>query len=224
MENQNRLKLLLRLFPYIKNKNRILQLKIDNDSINYISLREIANKISEIIKFHINKFSLNNEDIYITDATAGVGGNTISFGMNYGHVTSIEINELRYNYLINNINIYNLKNIISYNDNSVSLLKYIEKQDVVFIDPPWGGKEYKNYKKLKLNLSSVPIEDICNDLMDKNINLCVPKLILLKLPCNYDIKHLYNKVNSKSIYLHKLKKMNIISIINDNYSVSETSL
>lgn len=224
MENQDRLKLLLRLFPYIKNKNRILQLKIDSDSINYISLREIASKISEIIKFHFAQFNLNYKNIYITDATAGVGGNTISFGMNFGHVTSIEIDELRYNYLINNINVYNLKNIISFNANSISLLKYIEEQDVVFIDPPWGGKEYKNHKKLILKLSSEPIEQLCNDLMDKNITLCPPKLILLKLPCNYDIKYLYNQVKSNFIYLHKLKKMNIISIINYHSSTSDTSL
>lgn len=211
-------KLILRLFPYINNKNRAKQLKIDSESIHYISLREIANKISNIIKHHLLRNKIQSKNVYITDATAGVGGDTISFGMTFGNVNSIEINELRYEYLINNINVYELKNIKTYNDNCLSLLATIKKQTVVFIDPPWGGKTYKMHKKLKLNIDNIEIETICNNLLDPNKTKSVPYLIALKLPTNYDLKYLFNNIKSKMIYLHKLKKMFIIIIVNELFN------
>ena len=214
MENTN-LKTLLRLFPYISDKKRASRLKIDDDSIHFISLREVANKITSIITYHLNKINIDINNISITDATAGVGGNTLSFGMNFKTVNAIELDDTRYEYLINNINIYDLQNINTYNDDCMTILPKLTHQNVVFIDPPWGGKDYKNYKKLKLSLSSTSIEDLCNNLMDPEKNISCPELILLKLPTNYDVEFLFTHVNSNSIYLHELKKMLIIAIINN---------
>jgi len=208
-----KLKTLLRLFPYINDKTRAEQLKIDNDSIHYISLREVAYKISEIIMWHLKKENIDISECIITDATAGVGGDTISFGMNFKQVNAIEIDELRYEYLVNNINVYDLKNITTYHDDCINVIFDILDQDVVFIDPPWGGKSYKEHKSLKLNICNIPIEEFCNNLINGDIKSS-PTLIVLKLPQNYDLKHLYKTVNSDNIYLHKLKKMKIIVIIN----------
>ena len=195
MENNN-LKMLLRLFPYINDKKRAARLKIDEDSIHFISLREVANKITSIILYHLNKLELNLDNICITDATAGVGGNTLSFGMNFKTIDAIELDDTRYEYLVNNINIYNLKNVYTYNDDCRQILPKLSNQNVVFIDPPWGGKDYKNYKKLRLSLSTTSIETLCNNLLDQSKNMSCPELILLKLPTNYDIEFLFNSINS----------------------------
>jgi len=96
-------KKLERLFPYI---NNISKLKIDDDSINYISIRDDANIITIIIQQHLNNFNLSSTNIVITDATAGVGGNTLSFANNFEYVNAIEINKLRCDYLRNNIDTY----------------------------------------------------------------------------------------------------------------------
>ena len=40
---------------------------------------------------------------------------------------------------------------------------YNLKQDVVFIDPPWGGKNYKSKKNLDLFLSNINIIKILNN-------------------------------------------------------------
>ena len=209
-------KTLIRLFPYINNKNNINDLKIDNDSIHYISIREVADIITKIIKKHI--YNVNNIDINnitITDATAGVGGNTISFCKHFKKVNSIEINIQRFEFLVNNINVYNLKNIELYNDNCLNLIGDLH-HDIIFIDPPWGGKYYKNVNKLLLKISSVKLEEIINNLLNKSITKYPPKLIIIKIPKNYDLLYLHNKIKSNDIFLYSLKKMYIVIIENTN--------
>ena len=209
-------KTLIRLFPYINNKNNIHELKIDNESIHYISIREVAEVITDIIIKHlysINNININN--IIITDATAGVGGNTISFCKHFKTVNAIELDNQRFDYLSNNINVYNIKNILLYNDNCLNILGNL-KQDIVFIDPPWGGKYYKNHDKLLLTISNIPLESIINNLLNNSITKHSPKLIVLKIPKNYDLLYFYNNIFSNKIYLHSLKKMFILIIENNN--------
>jgi len=200
------------MFPHIDNRRRATQLKIDHESVHYISLREDAHKISCIIAHHLDALEIDTKEAIISDATAGVGGDALSFGLNFGHVHAIEIDKVRYDYLVNNINVYNLKNITSYHDDCKDIINNIENQDVVFMDPPWGGRSYKKYEKLKLNLGNICIEEYCNIIFDSNKTKCVPKLIVLKLPTNYDIVNLYKNVKCKKIILHELKKMYIVAI------------
>lgn len=211
---EKNLKTVLRLFPYLDDRRRLNKIKIDEDSIHYISLKEVASKITIIIKYQLEKIGIT-ENVHITDATAGVGGNVISFGKEFSIVNAIEIDELRYEYLINNINVYELKNVNTFNDDCRIILPKIKKHDVVFIDPPWGGKDYKNHEKLTLSLSNTPLETLCNNLLDETKNICCPSIIVLKLPTNYDLYYLYDMVNSKTIYLHELKKMLIVVIVNE---------
>ena len=211
--NDIKQKTLVKLFPFINNKNKIEQLKIDDASLHYISIRDVASTITSIIILHLRNIKVDFLDIIITDTTAGVGGNTLSFSNKFKFVNSIEINKKRFDFLKNNINVYDVKNIKLFNDNCLKIINNIE-QDVVFIDPPWGGSDYKFKNKLHLYISKTKIEDICNNLMDKDITKYPPKLIVLKIPKNYDLFYLYNNIKSSKIYLYKLKKMFIIVIIN----------
>lgn len=201
------IKMKTRLFPYINDINLMKELQIDPESIYYISLREDAEKITNII---INSYPFKNnetsKDLVITDATAGVGGNTISFGMHFKYINSIECNYTRFKYLENNIKVYNLKNVNTFNKDCTTILHKLYN-DIVFIDPPWGGKDYKYKTKLKLTLSNKAIEDICLDLLKKTT------LIILKLPLNYDVDFLYNKLKNFNINVHVLNKMIVITII-----------
>lgn len=212
------LKTLLRLFPYIEDKARAAKLKIDLDSIYYISIREHAEKISTIIESYLNKLKIKSEDAVITDATAGVGGNSISFGLKFKKVNSIEIDKQREKYLKNNIDIYNLKNIKTFNGDCTKILDKIEDHQVVYIDPPWGGKFYKKHETLQLKIGTVSLEVLCNCLLNDKIMKKVPEIIVIKLPTNYDLTHLYNVVKSDRIYFHNLKKMYILIIINPKVS------
>ena len=61
------------------------------------------------------------------------------------------------------------------------------------------------------------LEDIILDIYNENIMKKTPKLVVLKLPNNYDLKYLYNKVNNKcKIFLYNLNKMFIIVLESKN--------
>lgn len=221
MKYNKRLKTLLRLFPYIEDKEKATRLKIDEESIHFISIREYAERISDIIKYYLNLMNIDVKSSVITDATAGVGGNTISFGMHFKKVNAIELDEKRTEYLKNNIDIYNLNNIDVYNDDSIKIIPKLDDHDVIYLDPPWGGKNYKDHEFLRLHLSDVSIESLCNDMMDSKWMKKSPALVVYKLPVNYDIKYFYENVNSKLIFYHNLKKMSLIIIINPNFIGAE---
>lgn len=193
------------IFPDNENLHLI---KTDEEGLYSISSKNVSKFICNIIKKYLRTSNYN--DIIITDATAGIGGNTIGFMNNYGHVNSIEINKIRYDYLINNIKLYfdeTRLNVTFHNDDYLNIYKKI-KQDIVFFDPPWGGKDYKNNDNISLFLSGKNIITICNDLKE------YANLIILKVPKNFNIKKFIVEVNYKFLHIHKLNKMDIIVIEN----------
>ena len=194
-----------RLFPNVKEFKKANKELLSDDVGRYsISLPKDAQIITSLIKYHIEKLKLSIDQLTITDATAGIGGNTISFSKKFKKVNSIELNKNRFSFLKNNINFYELKNINLINCDYTCVIDNLI-QDVVFIDPPWGGRSYKKKKNLTLKLSNIGLDMICKKLK----NLC--KLVVLKLPLNYNLDELINPINA-NIYKHKIRKMYIIII------------
>lgn len=210
-----------RLFPNVNELKLHNKLKINRESIMYITIPQVAEQITKIITYHTLKYFTNCAFVTITDATAGVGGNTISFSQKFKHINAIEIDQERFNYLSNNINAYRIDNISLYNDDCLDILPQLNNHHVIFIDPPWGGRNYKNHNKIRLHLNNFKIEDICLDLLDTEKMTCVPNLIIMKLPKNYDIQYIYAKFKRKicNIYFYELNKMIIIIIENGYYSL-----
>ena len=217
MHNKNNNKksiYLRRLFPEPENKRKIKNLKIDSESVHYISIYRQAAQISKILKRILLKFRLDPKNTFITDATAGVGGNVISFAKHFKWVHAIEIDKLRVDYLINNMNVYNLKNFQPINGDCIKELVKIKRQEVVFLDPPWGGRNYKKFKTLRLSVSNMSIESLCEMIFDKNQMRCVPKIVMLKLPLNYDVKHFSMKMKGKYIETIDIGKMFVVTVVN----------
>ena len=98
----------------------------------------------------------------ITDATACVGGNTVSFAKHFKTVQAIELDESRYHQLKHNLDLittayggnYFLGEVRLYHGDCLSLCSQL-KQDVVFVDPPWGGSAYKEQCGTELYLSGM---------------------------------------------------------------------
>lgn len=230
-----------RIFPQIKNYSFYSKIKIDDESFSYITIREIADLISKIISHHLLQFNVNPQKSSIIDYTSGVGGNVLSFSKYFNMVYAVELSSLRAEYLKNNIDVYGYKNIKVINDSSIdfnesSMISI--NPNVIFVDPPWGGSDYKNSEILRLKLGDTLIEDLILNIINKfenyynniiqnisdpteRLKMCLNnhnnKLIVLKLPKNYDIEHYYNcikKINSKYYlvrsYLYILNKMLII--------------
>lgn len=199
----------IRLFPYIDDINMMNKLKIDAESISMISPRDIADKISQIIIVNCEKIGLDPEKVTITDANSGVGGNTISFGKHFQYVNAVEIDTRRCNYLKNNVGIYQLNNVAVYCHDYLNVMDKL-KQEIVYLDPYWGGRNYKFQTFLRLKISEKSLEDVCQKLTTQT------KMTVLKLPLNYDLEYLHENMcnHVKEMYIYRLFKMYILVIIN----------
>ena len=190
-------------FPKLENEEDYDNLQIDSIGKYSITVPKIADLITDII-YSVVK----TKDIVITDCTSGVGGNVISFANKFKHVNAIEISKERFDMLENNINVYKLTNVICLNVNCLDII-FTLKQDLIFIDPPWGGRDYKEKQNLRLNLGNIGIEKLSN--MFLNNKIC--NYVVLKLPTNYDLNYLRNTIDEdKRIIINKLNKMLLIII------------
>jgi precorrin-6B methylase 2 len=138
-----------------------------------------ANLFSLIIKNMFPKAKI------IMDGTANCGGNTISFGLFFDKVISIEFEKENFDALKNNVSLYDLDNVEIRHGNTLNYYKK-EKYDILFLDPPWGGPNYKKKSILDLKLGNKDIKDIIHDLN----NLKVMGLVF-KLPNNFNITQNY---------------------------------
>ena len=213
------------IFPPI-GEDKIFQLMIDEESIKYITYASSAREITNIIMNNLDDFPCPNpnkkrkwdnksldkkmKELVITEMTAGVGGNILNFAKYFKYVNAIEINLERYNFLKKNIEIYGYDNVNCYHNDSINLL--IKKddlaQDIIFFDPPWGGKDYKLHNDLRLNFGDYSIENICKILFQRERN----KMIILKLPNNYDFEYFAQELKDYNINKFVLDRMTIIVI------------
>ena len=187
-----------KFFPNDKNIN-FRNLKLTNIGSYSITDPSTAQIISNIIKDFIKK-----DKIIITDANANMGGNSINFAKNFFKVNSVEIIPMHCDVLENNLKEYELNdkvNIIC--DDYLDVMLDL-KQDVVFFDPPWGGKNYKKIHNLKLELDNVNIVDIINELEKKTDT----KLVVLRVPFNFDIIGFLRKSNYANVNIIKIKGLN----------------
>lgn len=198
-----------KLFPKL-NGVILKNLLIDDESISYITTPSEANKIATIIEAHTNKYKPNCE-ISIIDGTGGVGGDTIAFCSKFGNIISIEENSDRSKLLSHNIQQYAFKNITIINGDSSLIIPKILDIDVIYIDPPWGGKDYKKKDKLRLNFGKFTIEDFIINCFCNDDIITKPLIFGLKMPKNYDIEYFNDKISPIcNIYLYELEKINII--------------
>jgi 16S rRNA G966 N2-methylase RsmD len=203
-----------KLFPYINNVN-MKNLQIDDDSVHYITVPGESKKIIDIIESRMKHLNMKINNSSIVDVTAGVGGDTITFCSRFKNVTSIEIDQTRFECLKNNINEYKYINVNIINGDSTMIIQNLLNVDVVYIDPPWGGVNYKEKSDLKLKLGDVTIETFIKNSLNENIMSSCPKLIALKLPKNYDLEFMFNELNENTImYKYELYKFDVIIIEN----------
>ena len=180
-------------FPDMQNKHILM----DDVSKYSITLPDKAEIISEIIKKNYQlAFPLENlDEITITDAMACIGGNTLSFSLYFKNVIANEINTTRFQYLVHNMKQYERTNISFYNDNYLNLIKKL-KQNIVFIDPPWGGPIYKSQYKMDIMIQKdldkdkedPKIEEVkLDELIDDIFLNEETKMIIYKVPTNHNI-------------------------------------
>jgi predicted RNA methylase len=135
----------------------------------------------------------------IADLTGNVGGDTIRFGMNFKHVDSYELDKENYDALQNNVGLYDLKNVTIHHGDSTKL--FDNNADVVYIDAPWGGPEYKEKTNMDLYLGTERIDELV-----KNFKGAV----FLKVPNNYNFERF------KDSHVTSIGKFKLISVKRNN--------
>jgi len=183
-----------KIFPYRANFNYGL-LKIDNETLKYITPHRWSKKIAGIIATNIVRYDKLLCDVSIVDATACIGGDTLTFCSMFGYVFPIEENVERFDDLCTNLKLYDCKSAYPMHGNSMEIIPKIQRKiDVIYIDPPWGGSSYRNHETLELTFDNKELHVVIHELFDLKKDT---KIIALKLPINYDFDKLTEKIGKK---------------------------
>ena len=139
----------------------------------------------------------------LTDASACIGGNTWAFANITKAVNANELSKLHFDILKYNMKELNINNVEFYNEDYNKLVDLTNKplkQDIIFLDPPWGGLDYREGVILKYG--SVLVEDlICSKLVYQ------AELIICKLPNNTTTECLKKLKNSNFPYYEEIDIM-----------------
>lgn len=172
-----------------------------NGDLDFSKLKAADSSLySSETPYHFNQlmsiiipFITKKEGRQILDMTGNVGGFTLQWIHHFpkDFVTILEIDPNVYKILTENIkNLGFKKQIQAHNIDSTIFIdqnnknKKATKYDFVYIDPPFGGPEYKFLTKVQLKLGNKTMYKI---LVDAPSNT-----VFLKVPRNFDFTTLHN--------------------------------
>ena len=200
----------------------IKQFQFDVEALYSVTKYVYANRISKLLL----KLKGIDHTSSILECMSCVGGNSISFLQYFDKCVFVEKDSNKVDMLTNNIN--SLSTYISKKIGNFSIVNgdidtlitgkknniLNQSFDIVFIDPPWGGKHYKYDKNIKIKIDNRPLFEFIHSFKD------MARYVVLKLPFNYDMEHLKLKLNNdcKVIHTHDIKnskdkiKMKIIIV------------
>jgi predicted RNA methylase len=221
------------IFPPIE-EHKINFLMIDEESISYITFANSAQEITNVIMNNLYDFPAPQstesvtwdaltpdkkmKELVITDMTAGVGGNVLNFACCFKYVNAVEIEKIRYDYLKKNIGVYEHLNVNCYNGDSVKFLIEGDSliQDIVFFDPPWGGKDYKLHTNLRLLFSTQGAIDTsgCPDISTIDLNDPGPSEVILETTVPFTDFSIENIIR---MLFQKEKNKMIVAKLPNNY-------
>jgi|UniRef100_A0A6C0ISF1 predicted RNA methylase len=176
-----------KMFPKKDNMD-YSKLQLSNIGIYSIFYPNSADELAKIIRSYVP-----NKNAVITDATSNMGGSIFAFAKYFDRINAVEIVKLHCDILENNLRVYDIKDKVDIHCSDYLDVGDKLNQDVIFFDPPWGGKNYKEIKLMNMYLDSVPINQIIKPLLSKSI-------VAIRVPYNYDFKKIL-ELTPKS-YIH----------------------
>ena len=183
-----------------------LRSKLKMDEIASFSVTEanFADETTELILKHIGG-ARSGDRPKIIDATACVGGNSMSFLQHFGPVYAVELDRVRQEMLAWNLGLCkkvmekelnkgklakvsvfcgDFLQLMAVRNHAIATVLSNGSCDVVFLDPPWGGRKYGDEEKMTLTLGSKRMYEVCNAIRMST------KYTVMKLPKNYDVDYL----------------------------------
>lgn len=188
------------LFRFIPSPVR-KSLKTDDEALYSTTDQLTAEKICK----DISRFVTCNA--VVTDATACIGGSCYSLAKCFAKVNAIELDKNRFEFLRNNIEVLGVsKNVTCFHGDALNICPTL-RQDLIFLDPPWGGPEYKSMDNISLSMSERPLAEVC-----RRLSKCT-SYIAVKVPTNFDESTFLTEVSSSLELVHKninLRKMHLL--------------
>lgn len=189
------------LFRFLDKSTRY-QLLFDHEAFYSTTDQITADKITrDLLRF----FPRNAR---ICDGTACVGGNLYSFAQAFEHVMGIEMDAVRYRYMVHNMKVLGMTHVQSV---CADVLAWAPsgRTDLLFLDPPWGGPDYKTRDRVVLYLSGKPLWEACLELAATQCT----RYIALKVPKNFDQDGFDRETADRLELKHKntqLRKMHLL--------------
>ncbi len=180
-------------FPEIHSIN-IENIKVTTEGRYSASHKKASDKLVYLIKKYFK-----TDELVITDATGNIGSDTIALGLDFKFINTIELDPTNYSALKNNVELYGLQNVKLFQGNSLEILPKLT-QDVIYIDAPWGGVDYKKNMSLRLYLGNLELSDIYNKFKSKT------KLFVFKIPYNYDFTYFIQNTFLDKYYIHSFRQ------------------
>jgi 16S rRNA G966 N2-methylase RsmD len=168
-----------------------------------ITRRRDAERITHILKQTFPAM----KTLTITDATACIGGDTLNFANHFAHVHSIELKDDNFRALTNNVEVYEYQNVTLHHADATTLFNW--NTHILYVDPPWGGKEYRKHENLDLYLSDKRIDVWLEEILMRRNR---PNHIILKLPVNYNFNRLNFLPNVDAIKPYQIRSYILVII------------
>ena len=166
---------------------------------------EIPHHISQLIDQIMATPKLKRAN-RVLDMTAHVGGFALPWATKFPRdkVIAVEQDTKNFNNLQHNIKALKLKNVEAVHASSTDYMRDLKPHsfDFAYLDPPWGGPDYKYKKGMQLYLGQMSVPEIVQWLFDYSI--C--EWVFLKAPGNYDFQGLPFRYTARTVSSPNLKK------------------
>lgn len=141
-------------------------------------------KYSSLLPWHVNQVReiFTDEELdpsLIVDANAHIGADTWNFSQIYPNadIISIELDPENFRLLQHNTR-FAKKHLMR--GDALEIIPQLNHIDLLYFDPPWGGRDYKTQDKIDLYLSGQNIGQVVERFLDR------ASVIVLKTPYNFN--------------------------------------
>ena len=183
-----------RLSHLFSNIPEHLREKLRLDAVATYSLSD--DRSADVVTQRVLALPGVDERTAIVEGTACVGGNAYSFAKRFRRVVAIELNTERYRMLTHNMGILGVADrVYCINGDCTDIIhNFSRPAGVIFLDPPWGGADYKDCESREFYLGERELSDVIRKLLSKT------RYFVLKLPFNAKINKLRDFENAPIIY------------------------
>jgi 16S rRNA G966 N2-methylase RsmD len=139
-----------------------------------------------------------------------MGGDLINFSKKVKFVNGVEINPENFAILQQNCCSFGCKNVNLFCQDYTAIYDKL-KQDIIYIDPPWGGIGYKSKEFVSLKLGGMELYELINLITIKSL----AKFVIIKAPLNVcldqiDYGHITVVYNKSRVPTFKIICVNVL--------------